>query len=209
MSLKNKEHNSALALSVVVLIAVSQKSEADTVRFDGTPIKQATLNGKWSKGALSNDNSDQAKGTIYFAENSQKQFAIAVLTSTVTPETRQVLQKSDGKLSSKQKSALENQSNPFTLRYCAERGEPEMVQFSGKHMLLNNFLQEERIRIATTNGAACERAFKYECHAFALVNDKLVHIFMVQPLMAAKEDTSLLPSMTGEFRSMLSRLEWR
>ncbi len=193
----------------MVLLAVSQKSEAGTVAFEGTPVKQAALNGKWSQGTLNNDNSDQAKGTIYFSENSPKKFAIAVLTSSVTPETKKVIEKSDGKLSAKQIAELENRSNPFTLRYCAERGEPEVVQISGERMLLNNFNQEERIRIATTNGAECERAFKYECHAFALVKEKLVHIFLVQPLMAAKEDTSLLPSMTKEFRSILSTLEWR
>ncbi|MBI2811740.1 MAG: hypothetical protein HYX67_13065 [Candidatus Melainabacteria bacterium] len=207
--MKKKRHVSAVALSILVLLAVSQKSQADTATFEGTPVKRAVLNGKWHQGALNNDKSDQAKGSIYFSENSPKQFAIAVLASSVTPETKEVIEKSEGKLSAKQKADLENRSNPFTLRYCAERGEPEGGQISGRHMLLNNFLQEERIRIATTNGAGCKQAFKYECHAFALIKEKLVHIFLVQPLMADKEDTSLLPSMTKEFRSILSTLEWR
>ena len=194
----------------MVSLTVSQKSEAGTVTFEGTPVKAVILIGRWSKGALSNDNSDQAKGTIYFSENSQKQFAIAVLNGKVSQETKEIFsQKFDGKLSAKQKTELGNPSNPFTLRYCAERGEPAMVQFSGKHILLNNFVQEERIHVATANGAACQRAFKYECHAFAFIDNKLVHFSLVQPLMAAQEDLALLPSMTEEFHSILSTIEWR
>ncbi len=183
-------------------------SEAATVTFEGTPVKQATLAGKWSKGALNNDNSDQAKGTIYFSQTSPNQFAVALFTNTVTPDSKQIFEKFEGKLTAEHKSVLENRSNPFTLRSCAERGEPEMVQISGKKMLLNHFLQEERIRVATTNGAECKQACKYECHAFALVNDKLVHIFLMQAVMSGPENTALLSTMRKEFRSILSTLEW-
>ncbi len=190
------------------MLAAAQMSKATTVSFEGTPVKQATLEGKWNKGALNNDNSDQAKGTIYFSESTPNQFAVAVLTSGVTPETIKIFQKSEGELSAKEKSELENHSNPATLRRCAERGEPEMMQISGKKMLLNKFLQEERINVATTNGAQCKQACKYECHAFALVNEKLVHIFLVQGIMSAPENAALLTSMSKEFHAILSTLEW-
>lgn len=190
------------------MLVAAQMSNATTVSFEGTPVKQATLNGKWNKGALNNDKGDQAKGTIYFSESTSNQFAVAVLTSGVTAETKKIFQKSEGELSAKEKSELVNHSNPATLRSCAERGEPKMMRISGKKMLVNKFLEEERIHVATTNGAQCKQAFKYECHAFALVNEKLVHIFLVQGIMSAPENTDLLTSMTKEFQSILSTLEW-
>lgn len=183
-------------------------SNAATVTFEGTPVKQATLDGRWNKGALSNDNSDQAKGTTYFSESTPIQFAIAVLASGVTPETKQIFEKGEGKLSAKQKSELENHSNPHTLRSCSERGEPEMVKTTGKNMLLNNFVEEERINIAIAGGAQCKQACKYQCHAFTLVNEKLVHIFLVQAVMSAPENAKL-QAMSKQFQSILSTIEWR
>ncbi|MBS1952689.1 MAG: hypothetical protein JST89_00740 [Cyanobacteria bacterium SZAS-4] len=206
--MKIKKYTSILVLSTVLVLAMSQMSQAATVTFEGTPVKQASLDGKWNKDPLKNDNSDQATGIIYFSESTPEQFAVAVLTNGVTPETKQIFQKVEGKLSGKQKSELQGHPNPATLRACAERGEPEMVQISGKNLLLNNFVQEERINIATANGAQCKQAFKYECHAFALVNEKLVHIFLVQAIMNAPENASLLPSMTKQFHGILSTLEW-
>lgn len=193
---------------LLLLLSVWQKCEAASVTFEGTPVKQATLEGQWKQGVLTNDNSDMAKGTIYFSETTPNQFAVSVLTSGVTPETKQIFQKSEGKILGKQKTDLESRSNPFTLRSCAERGNPEMTQIGGKHLLLNNFLQEERISVATASGAQCKQACKYECHAFALVNDKLVHIFLVQGIMSAPENATLLQSMTKEFHAILSTIEW-
>jgi hypothetical protein len=186
---------------------VSQSSEANTLTFQDTPIKQVVVDGKWSKGVIAND-VDSAKGTIYFSETSPDQFAIAVLNRSITPATEQILTATTvGGLSATQLSELMSAHNPTILRYCAERGKPKLMQVGKKKLLVNSFSQEERLHIATAQGAVCTPAVKYEAHAFAVANKKLVHIYLVRPVSAEKQD-SLLNTISEKFDSILSKIEW-
>lgn len=193
-------------LSIGALFCMTHEAKANTLSFPQTPVKQATIDGTWK--VVDTKPIDPAKGTIYQAEKSPpRELGVLVLESPVPTNTKQILNGGSGALAQQQLSELGKSENPWILRYCAERGKPEIAKISGKTFLLTDFWQEERVRIATKDGSMCARAGKLEAHAFTLIAGKLVHLYLAQSI----------PSDTGEgtqeavkkqFVSVLQSIKW-
>lgn len=198
--------NSKMFLLIGALLFMPQEAEANSLSFPQTPVKQATIDGTWK--VIDLKPVDPSKGTVYQAEKSPpKELGVLVLDTAVSANAKQILSGGTGALAQHQLSELGKSENPWILRYCAERGKPEMSNVNGKTYLLTDFSQEERARIATKDGSMCARAGKLEAHAFTLVGGKLVHIYLVQSIPSETGEGSQ-EAVKKQFLSMLQSIKW-
>ncbi len=196
---------SQVLITVSALFVMAPEAKANNLAFPETPVKQATIDGNW---VVSNAKQiDPGKGCVYRADGKPNELGVIVLDAAISQTTKQILSGNPGVLAQAQQSELGKSENPWILRYCAERGKPELSRVNNKTFLLTDFSQEGVVRIATEKGAMCARAGKLEAHAFTLAGNKLVHIFLVQNI----------PSDTGEltqdqvkkrFSMMLQSIKW-
>lgn len=90
-----------------------------------------------------------------------------------------------------------------------ERGQPALAKNNTLSLLQTSFFQEERIRIASPNGegSMCMPAGKYEAHAFALKDGKLVHIYL-QRSMRSEELKGMTEQIKKQFNTMIATAKW-
>lgn len=193
-------------LVFTVLLSMTQEANANTLTFPETPVKQITVEGTWKK--IDDHSTDPGKGTVYHADDFADELGVKVLDATIPASTMEILSAEAGVLSQQQIAELGKRENPWILRYCAERGKPALTKVGNKILLLNDFSQEQRIRIASPNGQSmCAPAGKYESHAFTMNGGKLVHIYLVRSIRSDKND-GFLGDVTKKFSAMLASIKW-
>jgi hypothetical protein len=201
----NQLNGTAVAI-VCCLSVFPQQANSAQLDFPGLPIKQINIDGTWKK-SPSTSNIDKGTGIIYSAETSAEEIGQDILDGPMPPASAKVFSADVGPLGPQAISQLGKNDNPWILRYCAERGKPAIDQVRGAKFLITSFSQEERIRTSTPKGAMCIAATKYEAHAFAMNNGKLLHIYLIRNDRTEPNSVATV-STDKRFRAMLSTIRW-
>ncbi len=201
----------AITLLVTLLfIAMPESADAKSLEFSGTPVKQLTVaDGSWGDKIDCDGGPDPGKGIKYC--DASKELGVVVLTAQLTPALMEILGSRNGTLSASQIAELGKSGNPWIIRYCAERGHPDLAELAGRKFFTSDFVQEERVRIAKEGQSMCIQAFKAEAHAFILDRNKLVHIYLTDNRMGDTNSDmdAQQKSLSTQFRSMLSTITWQ
>jgi hypothetical protein len=189
---------------------MSEKTEAKSLTFPGTPINQVTVDGDW--GERVNGGADPGKGGRY--SGSDGTLGVIVLDAALPLATREILTSPDGFLSASQILELGKSDNPPILRLCVEQGKPNFIQSHYRKLLICELVHDEHMRVRVSIAGGDSKglpAFSYEAHAFTIDDGKLVHIYLNRSVMRdAQSDTheKLLESVSTKLRSILSNIQW-
>lgn len=188
-------------------MSLTPGAQAKNLDFPDTPVKTISAPGNWGTPQISRSRVDAGQWTSY--KNSDDELGVVVFDIEPGTVIEKILQSKDGELDSKQIEALSREKIPSELRRSNSEGKSKIKTVKARKLLSSDFIHEDRMLLTRAGQPVCIPNSVYETHAFGIDKGKLFQIYLLRYRHGEDKNPDLMKSLSSEFHSILSTVEWK